>query len=142
MARPGISSARSTAYRSTVRRISSLPFWLILASSVIASTTQIPAKGTAMYEFKCEIKKQKTARGFDLTGVVWSATAGAGSYRLFVRKEGPNGRSSMVQEGLFSVVSEERRLLGTVSMNAAQGDQIKATLVVSSGDQDVCIVEL
>jgi hypothetical protein len=95
-----------------------------------------------MNEFNCAIQKHPTSRGYDLTGVVWSDTAGAGSYRLFVKKEGPNGRSSMVQEGLFSLVSDEKRLLSTISLNAAKGDHIIASLVIMSDDHEVCTAEL
>lgn len=95
-----------------------------------------------MNEFNCAIQKHQTSRGYDLTGVVWAEDAAVGSYRLFVRKEGPNGRSSMVQEGLFSLTRDERRLLGTISLNMVAGDQIQASLAIIADDHEVCTAEL
>ncbi|MEJ2019869.1 MAG: curli-like amyloid fiber formation chaperone CsgH [Maritimibacter sp.] len=95
-----------------------------------------------MNEFNCAIQKLKTSRGYDLTGVVWAEASAAGSYRLFVKKVGPSGRSSTAQEGLFSLTSDERRLLGTVSLNAEEGDRIIASLVIMANGQEVCTADL
>jgi hypothetical protein len=96
-----------------------------------------------MTAIHCTIEKLKTARGYDFKGVVWSDDTDSGSFRLLVRREGPNGRSTTMQEGLFAVDIGERQTLGTVSVNAGMGDAINVTLTVSSGgDSQMCMIEL
>lgn len=97
--------------------------------------------GSAMDDIKCAIEKTPTATGFDLRSVVWSDSGGSGSYRLHVSKEGASGRSSTVQEGVFSLTQGERLLLSTVSINAGPGDNVNASLVVSTDNHEVCVAE-
>lgn len=138
----GYTFIRRSGLRCLFRIIAGLPVVGAFVCAAVAFAADFPSEGIPMNDFKCSIQKKKTALGYDLTGVVWSESPGTGTYRLFVRKEGPNGRSSMVQEGLFSVDPNEHRMLGTVSMNVANGDQVNATLVISSEDEDICVFEL
>jgi hypothetical protein len=129
--------------RRPVRRtLSGLVCALVLACLAAAPAAQALGGARSMNNMGCKIDKLVTTHGYDLRGIVWSATGGSGSYRLFVKKEGPNGRSSTMQEGLFALDGSEEKLLGTISMNSIGGDTITATLVITSDRGDICTAEL
>lgn len=101
----------------------------------------IPHEVRLMSDIKCRIQKEVTGGVVEFSGVVWSQTKESGSYRLFVKKEGLSGRSSMVQQGVFALNPNEKKVTGRVVMNLNRGDQIDAQLTITSGGKEVCAVE-
>ncbi|PVA05200.1 curli-like amyloid fiber formation chaperone CsgH [Thalassorhabdomicrobium marinisediminis] len=113
-----------------------------LTSTATAANSTIDGSGGE--DMKCKIDKQPTARGFQLSGVVWSETAapGSGRYRLSILKEGASGRSSSMQEGLFALEPGEEQRLSTVSVSVGRGDNVNATLVIVSEGEEVCFANI
>lgn len=105
------------------------------------SAAAFPPKAYTMADIKCKIEKREIESGFELTGIVWSEGSASGSYSLFVRKEGPSGRSMVSQQGLFAIKANESRVVGTVFVNKSKGDSHHASLSITAGEKEVCSAE-
>lgn len=87
----------------------------------------------------CEIVTHSVSQSLEMKAVVWSNDMATGSYSFIVTKQGVSGRSNVAQSGLFEVEPSERRIVGSVMVNASQGDRYLARLSVrSGGDEVIC----
>ena len=99
-------------------------------------------QAAAMTDIKCEIERKTVRNGVELRGFVWADHQVDASYSLFVIKEGPSGRSSVSQRGLFRVTSGDPTPVGFVALNAGRADRYTAQLIVESGGIEICRSEI
>ncbi len=87
----------------------------------------------------CEIVTHSVSQSLEMKALVWSNDKATGSYSFIVTKQGVSGRSNVAQSGLFEVEPSERRIVGSVMVNASQGDRYFARLSVrAGGDEVIC----
>ncbi|MFQ6550198.1 curli-like amyloid fiber formation chaperone CsgH [Aestuariibius sp. 2305UL40-4] len=110
--------------------------WLALVAILFGG------QATAMTDIKCEIERKAVRNGIELRGFVWADHQVDASYSLFVIKEGPSGRSSVSQRGLFRVTSGDPTPVGFVALNAGRADRYTAQLIVESGGIEICRSEI
>ena len=134
---PHTSVSPARAGRAGLRKHLALPVLLLAACATVN-----PLEAFTMAEINCKIERRALDSGLELSGVVWSDTKAAGKYSLFVRKEGSSGRSSVTQQGLFSVRPEEPSVLGTVMLNAVRGDTYRAELTITTEDNQTCTARI
>ena len=106
--------------------------------------TKKPALGEIRTEsvsgsLHCEILTNTASQNLELKGVVWSSDGAIGRYNFIISKQGLSGSSNVAQSGLFDVAPNERKIVGTVMVNASAGDRYSARLSVQSGGSEtVC----
>ncbi len=85
----------------------------------------------------CEIVTHSVLQSLEMKAVVWSNDMATGSYSFIVTKQGVSGRSNVAQSGLFAVEPSQKRVVGSIMVNASQGDRYLARLSVRSGGNEV-----
>ncbi|MFT6168566.1 MAG: ABC-type lipoprotein release transport system permease subunit [Celeribacter sp.] len=85
----------------------------------------------------CAIVTQSVSQSLEMKAVVWSNNMATGSYSFIVTKQGVSGRSNVAQSGVFEVEPSEQKIVGTIMVNATQGDRYLARLSVRSGTDEV-----
>lgn len=85
----------------------------------------------------CEMRGNVEAGLLNLQGVVWADDDLIGSYRFDLIKRGSSGNSSTSQRGVFSLVPNQEKVVGTITVNVPAGHTYHAQLQVLSGDTDV-----
>lgn len=112
-------------------------FLSVLLGAIAYST--IPAEAQKMNEtitndLQCEIQQRKRGDAIDFLGIVWSDHKTTGSYGFIVNKTGPAGISSVTQKGVFTTDPDEEKIIGTVTLNAREGDHFFVRLTVTDDD--------
>lgn len=92
---------------------------------------------SASGDLHCEILTRKVSKNLELTGVVWSSTPATGSYSFVLTKQGAAGSSNVAQSGMFQVASTEKRIVGSILVNALRGDRYHARLSARSDNDEV-----
>lgn len=85
----------------------------------------------------CEILTRNVSENLELTGVVWATVPTTGRYSFVVTKHGSGGSSNVVQSGLFQVTPTDKRVVGTIMVNALRGDRYHARLSAQSDKDEV-----
>ena len=93
-------------------------------------TTEPPA-------LRCEISQHVSGNVVSISGLVFTANAGPGTYQLRVEKSGPSGTSVLNQGGAFEAKPPNASVVGNVSFSAEAGAHYKARLRVTAGDASV-----
>jgi hypothetical protein len=87
---------------------------------------------------RCEIRKNQAGGAVELTGIIGSSRAVAGSFRFTVTKSGASGSSNIHQANKFDLAAGQETQVGAVKINLDRGAHGAIELVVTSDDGLEC----
>lgn len=105
-----------------------------VADSVLSLADIQTPSGSQLH---CEIRGRMTAGLLNLQGIVLADDAFTGSYSFNLIKRGSSGHSSTAQRGTFTLVPNEEKRVGMITVNVSQGNTYHAQLQVIADDSDV-----
>ena len=105
-----------------------------LQSNVLGQAFAQTPTGQSLH---CEIRGHVDAGLLNLQGVVWADDDLIGSYSFDLLKRGASGNSSTSQRGVFSLVPNQEKVVGRITVNVPAGHTYYAQLQVLAGDTDV-----
>lgn len=90
---------------------------------------------------QCEIRKNDMGNSVELTGVIVSSRAVAGSFRFTVAKSGPSGSSNINQGNRFDLSADKESHVGQVAINLDHEANAIIELFVRSDDGLECLAK-
>jgi hypothetical protein len=93
----------------------------------VLAPTDLPA-------LRCELTQRVSGSLVSISGRVFSANPGAGTYQLRIEKSGPSGTSVLNQGGAFTAQPPDASVVGSLTFSVEAGAHYKARLRVRSGD--------
>jgi hypothetical protein len=88
----------------------------------------------------CEIRRIGAGESVQLSGVLSSASAAAGTFRFLLKKTGPSGNSNVNQGNAFNLAAGGEVHVGNMTINLRPDDQATVELSATSKDGVVCRV--